>query len=381
MSDNLRGMGRVYRRKFRNARTGEWKLTKVWWIEFYYQGKQIRRSSGSTRRSDAVKMLREQLEAATSRKLIFGRGDRLLFPDIAELVRRDYKRNKRRSLDRLEGGIRHLERFFGDHRAIEISDQLIEQYVDNRLVVEKVANATVSYELAALKRMFNLARKILGGYKPDFPHLRVNNARKGFFEEFEFGALLAHLDADLQPPIEFAYLTGWRIKSEVLSLKWPQVDFSAGEVRLEPGTTKTDEGRTYPFSVLPDLEELLRRQKKRTESLQIATGQVIPWVFHRNGVRIKDFHRAWDKAIAAAKIGKRIPHDFRRTAVRNLERAGVPRSVAMRLVGHKTESIYRRYAIVAKQDLIDGLKHLADYRANLKKELVDPKVAPIRRRG
>jgi integrase len=103
-------------------------------------------------------------------------------------------------------------------------------------------------------------------------------------------------------------------------------------------------------------------------------------VFHRNGARIKDFRKAWENAISAAKIGKRIPHDFRRTAVRNLERAGVPRSVAMRLVGHKTESIYRRYAIVAKQDLIDGLKHLADYRANLKKELADPKVAPIRRR-
>jgi len=73
----------------------------------------------------------------------------------------------------------------------------------------------------------------------------------------------------------------------------------------------------------------------------------------------------------------RILHDFRRTAARNLERAGVPRAVAMKLVGHKTESIYSRYAIVARQDLVDGLKRLADYRATLDKTPAAQKVVPI----
>jgi integrase len=53
-----------------------------------------------------------------------------------------------------------------------------------------------------------------------------------------------------------------------------------------------------------------------------------------------------------------ILHDFRRTAVRNLERAGVPRSVAMRLVGHKTESVYRRYAIADERDLRVAVERL-----------------------
>jgi Phage integrase family len=58
-----------------------------------------------------------------------------------------------------------------------------------------------------------------------------------------------------------------------------------------------------------------------------------------------------------------IPHDFRRTAVRNLERAGVSRSVAMKLVGHKTESIYRRYAIVSQRELAEGVAKLAQLHA------------------
>jgi integrase len=56
---------------------------------------------------------------------------------------------------------------------------------------------------------------------------------------------------------------------------------------------------------------------------------------------------------------EKVVHDFRRTAVRNLERAGIPRSVAMQMVGHKTEAMYRRYAIVSEADLQDGARRLA----------------------
>ena len=69
-------------------------------------------------------------------------------------------------------------------------------------------------------------------------------------------------------------------------------------------------------------------------------------VFHRGGTPIKSFIKIWRSACRAAGCPGRIPHDLRRTAVRNLERAGVPRSTAMAMVGHKTESIYRRCAIV-----------------------------------
>ena len=78
----------------------------------------------------------------------------------------------------------------------------------------------------------------------------------------------------------------------------------------------------------------------------------------RSSTRRRDFRKAWTSAWEAAGVAGRIRHDFRRTAVRNLERAGVPRSVAMKITGHKTESVYRRYAIVRDADLQDAVRKL-----------------------
>ena len=149
--------------------------------------------------------------------------------------------------------------------------------------------------------------------------------------------------------------------SEVLTLTWPQIDFRAGTVRLETGTTKNGEGRVVMLT--PELRACLEAQHAATRDVERATGQIIPWVFHRGGRRIKDFKRPWLRACREAGLAGRIPHDFRRTAVRNLERAGVPRSVAMKMVGHKTEAIYRRYTIVDEGMLRDGRDRLAAFQA------------------
>jgi integrase len=153
--------------------------------------------------------------------------------------------------------------------------------------------------------------------------------------------------------IEAAYLTGWRVRSELLTRQWSHVDFKAGWLRLEPGETKNKEGRQFPL--IPPLRALLQAQKAKAEALAHSTGKITPWVFFReNGDPIKDFYGAWRAACRKVGVPGIVPHDLRRSAVRNLERSGVPRSVAMKMVGHKTEAIYRRYAIVAEADLVAG---------------------------
>lgn len=143
--------------------------------------------------------------------------------------------------------------------------------------------------------------------------------------------------------IEFAYITGWRITSEELTLEWRNVDFAGGEVRLAASTTKNREGRV--FYMTTPLRALLQAQHAEHERLKKA-GQVEPWVFFRmvaQGRRgpkkpqpIVALTKAWKAACLAAGCPGRIPHDLRRTAVRNMVRAGIPESVAMKMSGHKT---------------------------------------------
>src|SRR5512135_1830728 len=105
MTESVRGLGRVFQRTYKDRSTGERKTMNTWWIEFHHNGKQIRKPSGSTKKSDALKMLRKHLELSSSGKLVVGREERFSFDDLTELVRRDYRLNKRRSLERAEYAI------------------------------------------------------------------------------------------------------------------------------------------------------------------------------------------------------------------------------------------------------------------------------------
>ena len=135
----------------------------------------------------------------------------------------------------------------------------------------------------------------------------------------------------------------------------------AGVIRLEPGSTKNAEGRSLPYSEIPELDELIETQWTEKERVEKAEDRICARVFHRNGKPIRDFRGAWQTACAAAGCPGRIPHDFRRTAVRNLVRAGVPEQVAMKITGHKTRSVFDRYDIVNEADLSSALGRLADF--------------------
>jgi integrase len=144
-------------------------------------------------------------------------------------------------------------------------------------------------------------------------------------------------------------------------LRLAQVDLPAGIVRLEAGTTKNDEARTFYFGAITELRDTLTEQIASTERLSRDTVSVITHVFHEpdgSPLNEKRLRKAWAAACAAAGYPGKLLHDFRRSAVRNLVRAGIPERVAMMLTGHKTRSVFERYNIVAGNDLHDAAHKL-----------------------
>jgi integrase len=159
----------------------------------------------------------------------------------------------------------------------------------------------------------------------------------------------------IRPLFVTAYHVGGR-RGELTSIRWPQVDFNANQIRVHASETKNEEARTLP--IYSEMREWLIMAKE----IRDQRFPNCPWVFYTDeGQRLYWFYKAWGSACTRAGVPELIFHDLRRSAVRNMERAGMPRKVAMFISGHKTENIYRRYDIVAHRDLADAAARMDLY--------------------
>jgi integrase len=282
--------------------------------------------------------------------------DRVTFEELVQGLVNDYQANAKKTLKWVERRVRlHLAPFFGGRKAQEITSADVQAFIAKRQK-EGASNGEINRETTLLKRMFNLALQVEKTTRkpPHIPRLEENNARQGFFERIEFELVLVRLPNYLKPPIAFAYQVEWRTLSEILPLTWRQVDLEAGTVRLEVGTTKNKRGRLVYLP--PMLRDVLETQWQE----HLVKYPDCAWVFHNQGDRIFSFYKAWHRACREAGLSGKIPHDFRRTAVRNMVRAGIPERVAMEIAGHKTRAIFDRYHIVSDGDLKEAARKLGE---------------------
>ncbi|HXW54907.1 MAG TPA: site-specific integrase [Candidatus Cybelea sp.] len=161
-------------------------------------------------------------------------------------------------------------------------------------------------------------------------------AAQGFLEHTGYQRLRQELPERLRPLLATGNFTGMR-RSEILNLRWSNVDLANAEIHLEPRVTKNDQPRTIPL--LGELPDMLRLERARNPKSE--------FVFLRADKRIGGFRKAWRSACERAGLSGLLFHDLRRTGVRNLVRAGVPEGVAMAISGHRTRAIFDRYNIVS----------------------------------
>lgn len=351
----------------------------TWWIKYYERGIPRRESSKSTDKKDAEALLKRRLaEVETG---VFNPKASIQIDELVSDVLADYKEKARKSYDTVEQRWRvNLKPFFGKRKAGDITTDMVRRYSKQR-IDDGAEPATINRELAILKRAFNLGLQSTPPkirMVPYIPTFKENNVRTGFLSDEDYATLAEACSRKglwLRAALAVGQNYGWRRK-EVISMRVSQVDFGERTIRLEVGTTKNNAGRIVTMT--QEVYELLQAcaaGKKPEDAL----------FTRENGKTVKDLRSAWQSVCAECDLGKftcplcnepmpkrkckcgnrgrrkyegLLFHDLRRTGVRNLRRRGKAETVIMKITGHKTASVFKRYDIVDMADIADAIASL-----------------------
>ena len=245
---------------------------------------------------------------------------------------------------------------------VDIKRDVLDKFVEQRQK-DGASNAYINRNLALLHRMLTLLAEDHEGrlIVPKVPKLKEPPARQGFCEPEQFAKLFYELPERLRAFALFIYTTGCRT-GEAKKLTWEQVDWKESVIRVSEEQTKNDTPRTIPLDAT-----VVERLKKIPESRRI--GVIFP---------VGCFRKAWQNACVRAGLGKLdktgdnakkngrygtytglTPHDFRRSAVRNMTKEGIGETLAMSVSGHKTAEVFRRYNIVTTRDKVAAVRRVS----------------------
>lgn len=352
-----RGDGRIY------PRDGKPHL----WVAICVNGKERRFSAHTTDSQIAEKFLRNKLKEAHAeelglQKMLMPSQTKVKVEQLFDALEADYK--IRGILSKQNAS--HLKRAradFGEYKANTLTAEMVDAYVAARLnEKEPPAVATINRCLQMLIQAFRLAHE--RGVVREVPNFRklseAGNEREGFVEPDQLITIVNNLPADLRPFVRWLGACGMRC-GEAQKLTWAMVQ---GDALVIPGPIcKNKKPRTLPLvGELADI--ILHARSRRRIEREDGTTAMCELIFHREGGSpIGDFRKAWASATKKAGLAGIIPHDLRRSAIRSLRRAGIDEKTAMSVSGHKTASVFKRYAIVTDADVRQALETTAAWKA------------------
>lgn len=348
----------------------------VWWLAYYFRGEFIREPAGGPDgppvrdAREARRRLRDRINAIRGGRYRGPDEERITVGDLLDALSTHLELKGARSTSNASQ-IATARRYFGLDRAVSLTPTRIKRYQAEELRAGK-APATINRIVGMVRQAYHLARKEERLTRvPYFPMLsEKGNERTGFVEPEVFEAIAAALPEDLADAARFAYRSGWR-KGQIAQLRWEHVD-RANRLLAVPGTL-TKNGKPHTIALEGELLSLIERRWSRREVRRTKRPVYLsPYVFHRgDGKQLGDIRKTWAKACAAAGVPKLLFHDLRRSAARNLVRAGVDRDVAQRIIGHRTPSMFTRYNITDAEDQREALRRV-DLYAAARREKVAP---------
>ena len=370
----------------------------TWWIAFHVDGKLHREGTKTADEQKAEKILQKRLKEVhahevTGSLFLAQRDRKRTVADLLDALKKDFQIRGIDSAQNLSN-IKRAREDFGSFRALSLCSSDVDSYVSERLE-DGSAKASINRVLQLVRQSYTLS-------KLPAPEIRKlderDNVRTGFFSESEIRKVIGNLPTDLADFVLFGWLTGMR-KNEIASLRWEDVDGES--IRLRAENAKSGTSRLIPFE--GELAELMKRRKAaRKVEIKDCPVTMSALIFHRKGEPIQEFRKSWARACCKAGVGQmvcpncelavnekrhcakcganwqretlkysgRIFHDLRRSAVRNMVAAGVPQTVAMKVSGHKTPSMFQRYAIVSETDLRTALRATQAYCATQQTNVV-----------
>jgi integrase len=236
--------------------------------------------------------------------------------------------------------VKALREAWGSVKASELTVAMVDE-VRAKWLKGGLSESTTDHFLQALRAAYRIAMKQERiSRRPIFDLINPNNRREGFVDEDTFWKIHAGLPQLHGDVSLFAYRSAWR-RDEVESLTWEQVDSKACEARL--WDSKNGDARVLPLEA--ELWDVIGRRAVARRYETKAGPALSVYVFHEKGQPLGDWRKRWGRACREAGAPDLLFHDLRRSAVKNMVDAGIPQVTVMAISGHRSDAIFRRYAI------------------------------------